>query len=192
MSSMEVSEGNRPRPPHRVRRIPNFRLSTKPSRLLPAALEVFSTTSFQEARVDQISSKLGLTKTVIYEHFSSKRELFDRVIDEYCLPDDLEIDPPEASLTQVFGSFPAHKVLKIVLREWCELPGIGNQYLAAVTAKLSSKLRKLDADTARQLAISALAPLVMEMLLAVEARNDQTFSTTASQPLDTRPEGRLR
>lgn len=44
--------------------------------LLHAARSVFATEGFQHATMETVASEAGITKPVLYQHFSSKRELF--------------------------------------------------------------------------------------------------------------------
>jgi AcrR family transcriptional regulator len=40
------------------------------------ALDVFATTGFHEASMDDVAEAAGVTKPVLYQHFGSKRELY--------------------------------------------------------------------------------------------------------------------
>ena len=44
--------------------------------LLHAALSVFAQEGFQTATMESVATEAGVTKPVLYQHFSSKRELF--------------------------------------------------------------------------------------------------------------------
>lgn len=44
--------------------------------LLQAARSVFATEGFQSATMETVANEAGITKPVLYQHFSSKRELF--------------------------------------------------------------------------------------------------------------------
>ncbi|MEM7141079.1 MAG: TetR/AcrR family transcriptional regulator [Actinomycetota bacterium] len=44
--------------------------------LLDAALSVFAAEGFQTATMEAVATEAGVTKPVLYQHFSSKRELF--------------------------------------------------------------------------------------------------------------------
>lgn len=44
--------------------------------LLHAARSVFATEGFQSATMETVAAEAGITKPVLYQHFSSKRELF--------------------------------------------------------------------------------------------------------------------
>ena len=51
--------------------------------ILDAALEVFSERGFSEASLDDVAARGGISKTLIYEHFGSKRELQIALLDTY-------------------------------------------------------------------------------------------------------------
>ncbi|MDX6587338.1 MAG: hypothetical protein QOI31_1811 [Solirubrobacterales bacterium] len=51
--------------------------------ILEAALAVFSERGFSEASLDDVANRGGISKALIYEHFSSKRELQVVLLDTY-------------------------------------------------------------------------------------------------------------
>jgi AcrR family transcriptional regulator len=51
--------------------------------ILESALEAFSERGFSEASLDDVAARGGVSKALIYEHFSSKRELQLAVLDTY-------------------------------------------------------------------------------------------------------------
>jgi len=53
------------------------------SAILEAALEVFSERGFSEASLDDVATRGGISKALIYEHFGSKRELQVVLLDTY-------------------------------------------------------------------------------------------------------------
>lgn len=59
-------------------RAPGVRLPAARRRrqLLDVALDVFATKAFHEASMDDVAEAAGVTKPVLYQHFSSKRELY--------------------------------------------------------------------------------------------------------------------
>jgi len=48
--------------------------------LLDVALEVFGGTGYHATSMDQVAAAAGVTKPVLYQHFSSKNELFGEVV----------------------------------------------------------------------------------------------------------------
>lgn len=157
--------------PAGTRRIPNFRLRSTPERLLAAALEEFASQRFDTVRVENVTRRLGLTKSALYAHFPTKRALFDGVIEQFCLPDDF-VQVKEQALAAALAADPARRVLQIVLREWPSTPEIGLRYLDAVVAKVTSRAAAPDADAARRMVRSALLPVMMDLLFSLPAATD--------------------
>jgi AcrR family transcriptional regulator len=50
--------------------------------ILDTARELFAAQGYEGTSIDMIAAAAGLTKGACYHHFASKRDLFDRVIDE--------------------------------------------------------------------------------------------------------------
>jgi AcrR family transcriptional regulator len=51
--------------------------------ILAAALEVFSEGGYHETTLDAVAARAAVSKALIYEHFSSKRELHRALLDRY-------------------------------------------------------------------------------------------------------------
>ena len=51
--------------------------------ILAAALEAFSSSDFHETSLEAVAERAGVSKALIYEHFSSKRELHAAVLETY-------------------------------------------------------------------------------------------------------------
>jgi AcrR family transcriptional regulator len=51
--------------------------------ILDAALEVFSVSDFHATSLEAVAERAGVSKALIYEHFSSKRELHGAVLETY-------------------------------------------------------------------------------------------------------------
>jgi AcrR family transcriptional regulator len=66
---------------HRPRR--RLSLADRRAAILRAALEVFAERGFHEASLDDVASRGGISKALIYEHFASKRELQRELLDTY-------------------------------------------------------------------------------------------------------------
>ena len=64
---------------------PRRRLSAPDRRaaILDDALEIFSARGFNEASLDDVAARGGISKALIYEHFSSKRELQLALLDTF-------------------------------------------------------------------------------------------------------------
>ena len=52
------------------------------SRLLEAALEMFSQNGYEGTNIRELSASLGLGKSSLYRHFESKEEIWNAMIDE--------------------------------------------------------------------------------------------------------------
>lgn len=52
------------------------------SRLLEAALELFSQNGYAGTNIRELSASLGLGKSSLYRHFESKEEIWDAMLDE--------------------------------------------------------------------------------------------------------------
>jgi AcrR family transcriptional regulator len=65
--------------------VPKRRLSAADRReaILAAALEVFSERGFHEGSLDDVATRNGVSKALIYEHFASKRELHQALLEMY-------------------------------------------------------------------------------------------------------------
>ena len=72
-SSPEAKSENRARLPRDERR----------SQLLAAALEVFTTSGYHAAAMDEIADRANVSKPVLYQHFPSKLELYLAVLDQH-------------------------------------------------------------------------------------------------------------
>ena len=61
---------------------PKRRLTAEERRtgILDAALAVFSERGYHDASIDEIAGEAGVSKALIYEHFSSKQELYGELI----------------------------------------------------------------------------------------------------------------
>lgn len=58
---------------------------TAPARreqILDVALEVFATTGFHSTSMNDVAEAAGVTKPVLYQHFDSKRALYQALLDE--------------------------------------------------------------------------------------------------------------
>ena len=53
------------------------------SQLLAAALEVFTTSGYHAAAMDEIADRAKVSKPVLYQHFPSKLELYLAVLDQH-------------------------------------------------------------------------------------------------------------
>ena len=104
------------------------------SRLLEAALEMFSQNGYEGTNIRELSASLGLGKSSVYRHFESKEEIWNAMLDEmeayynekFGSPEKLPVTPQNTDelkeLTLRMLDFTVHdkKVImtrKILLRE---------------------------------------------------------------------------
>ena len=75
--------------------------------ILLTALELFSQRGFDAVSVSDIAGKLGITKGALYRHYTSKQDIFEKIVErmyridaerakQYCLPEKLFTDSPES------------------------------------------------------------------------------------------------
>jgi len=64
---------------------PRRRLSAAARRevILDAALDAFAGSGFHETSLDDVARRAGISKALIYEHFASKRELYEALLETY-------------------------------------------------------------------------------------------------------------
>lgn len=64
---------------------PRKRLTAEARRqvILDAALDVYATDGFNEASLDTVARRAGVSKALIYEHFASKQELHSELLELY-------------------------------------------------------------------------------------------------------------
>lgn len=60
------------------------------SRLLEAAMDVFSKKNFSDVTLSEIAEQVGMTKGALYWHFKNKNDLLLQLIEEICLDSDRE------------------------------------------------------------------------------------------------------
>lgn len=51
--------------------------------ILDAALDAFAEGGYRETRLEEVAARAGVSKALIYEHFSSKQELFQEILETY-------------------------------------------------------------------------------------------------------------
>jgi AcrR family transcriptional regulator len=61
---------------------PRLPAAERREQLLAVALSVFSAKGFHHASMNDVADAAGVTKPVLYQHFSSKRELYMALLDE--------------------------------------------------------------------------------------------------------------
>lgn len=61
----------------------NEKSQTARTRILESAIIVFSEKGYDGARVDEIASRAGVNKAMLYYYFNSKEKLFEAIVDNY-------------------------------------------------------------------------------------------------------------
>jgi AcrR family transcriptional regulator len=61
---------------------PRLTANARREQILDVALEVFATAGFHGASMNEVAEAVGVTKPVLYQHFDSKRDLYQALIDE--------------------------------------------------------------------------------------------------------------
>lgn len=120
-----------------------------------AALEVFQELGYDHGRLEDIAKRAGVSKTAVYNHFSSKYALLVATVERVCLP--VLPDPPHqpaVGLEHAFASGPAARVLDIVLAERRSLPQLGPLYYEATLRRL----QQWPNVTSREQAVALLQP----------------------------------
>ena len=51
---------------------------------MQAAIEVFTSTGYHNSAMDDIAARAGISKPILYQHFSGKRELYLGLLDNSC------------------------------------------------------------------------------------------------------------
>src|SRR5438270_5047268 len=55
----------------------------RPGELLDAAVRVFASKGYRNARLDDVAAEAGVTKGAVYHHFDNKEELLVRALDHH-------------------------------------------------------------------------------------------------------------
>ena len=61
---------------------PRLTANARREQILDVALEVFASAGFHGASMNEVAEAVGVTKPVLYQHFDSKRDLYQALIDE--------------------------------------------------------------------------------------------------------------
>lgn len=61
---------------------PRLPAAERREQLLQVALETFAANGFHETSMNEVAEAAGVTKPVLYQHFASKKALYDELVDE--------------------------------------------------------------------------------------------------------------
>jgi AcrR family transcriptional regulator len=87
----------------------NNEISTK-DRILDSAIELFSQKGFSETPTRKLSQKSGITVSSLYNHYQSKEEILDRILQLYKEERNKQKLPDEA-LEQIVMSYTPYQIL---------------------------------------------------------------------------------
>jgi AcrR family transcriptional regulator len=154
--------------------------------ILDAALRTFAANGYDGAAMDEIAAAAGISKAVVYDHVSSKRELYTQLLD--AIRDDLEraversLAPAgltgearvRAAVTAVFRYVQEHKeasrLLLLELRG-ANVSQVGRQLEERITDELAGTLGDepalFDGHPARTRQLRILAELLKSSVLGV-------------------------
>ncbi len=119
-------------------------------KLLDAALTAFLSNGFAAARVEDIAKAAGISKGAVYLHYPTKEALFRGVVDAgvispLVLAEDVVADSRGSAadlLAEVlhtnlieFWESPSSAVIKLVVAESQQFPGLAEEFYSAVTAR---------------------------------------------------------
>ena len=131
---------------------PKFRRrkADRPGEILGAAMAVFAEKGFAAARLDEIAARAGVSKGALYLYFETKEELFRAVVEQALAPNILTVRAmiaahpgpfPDllrlfaAQLTQIVETLPIGGVVKMVIGEARNFPGIARVYHDALVSQ---------------------------------------------------------
>lgn len=132
-------------------------------RLVEAAAEVFGTTGFHNATVDDIVERANMARTTFYEYFDSKEQLFQATLapfaaairDHAVTLESLRADAATRAGWDLWvrGFVDLYAENATLVRAWTEaevvgtdLGILGEEALGAMTAQIATALRASDAD----------------------------------------------
>jgi AcrR family transcriptional regulator len=146
--------------------------------ILEAALGAFASSGYDGAAMDEIAAAAGISKAVVYDHVSSKRELYTLLLDEICgdLVGVVEIalEPAEPRgeervriATDAFFAFvedrPQASRLLLLELQGATVSSIGRELEERLVASIAARLdeaRLLDGHVDRERHLRILAELL--------------------------------
>jgi AcrR family transcriptional regulator len=89
-----------------------MRAPERRAQLLDAARRVFGTAGFHSVSMDDVAERAGVTKPILYDHFSSKKDLYLALLDaDLAVLHDMvkeALDSPEGNRARIQASFQAY------------------------------------------------------------------------------------
>jgi AcrR family transcriptional regulator len=116
-------------------------------RIFAAAIDEFARHGIAGARIDRIADRAGANKQLIYAHFGSKQELFDRVISDQVarFHEEVHLDPNDvpAFAGEAFDFFTENPDV-VRLGMWHSLePAQAGQPVEAIERSIKQRIRVL-------------------------------------------------
>ena len=89
-----------------------MRAPERRAQLLDAARRVFGTSGFHSVSMDDVAERAGVTKPILYDHFSSKKDLYLALLDaDLAVLHDMvkeALDSPQGNRARIKASFQAY------------------------------------------------------------------------------------
>jgi AcrR family transcriptional regulator len=79
-----------------VRRLPR---SQRREQILAAATKAFAGKGFAATGLDDVAAEAGVTRVILYRHFESKTDLYQAVLDRFCVILSANVDHPVGGFT---------------------------------------------------------------------------------------------
>jgi len=124
--------------------------------ILESALEVFSERGFSEASLDDVATRGGISKALIYEHFDSKRDLQIALLDTYMH------DMIEAVVSAVAAADTDEARLRAGLESFLVFASERPAVLRLLTRNVSDPVAGEAIDRLREEAASAIASIMAQ------------------------------
>ncbi|MGH9914767.1 MAG: TetR family transcriptional regulator [Pyrinomonadaceae bacterium] len=124
------------------------RKEARPGEILAAALECFAERGFAATRLSDVATRAGVTKGTLYLYFKSKEDLFEAVVRAAIVPNIARFEEMVATSSESAGRlleqilmmlmervsiFPVGGIIKLVIAEASNFPGLARFYLNEVT-----------------------------------------------------------
>jgi AcrR family transcriptional regulator len=143
-------------------------------RIFAAAIDEFARHGIAGARIDRIAQRAGANKQLIYAHFGSKQELFDRVISDQVarFHEEVHLDPNDvpAFAGEAFDFFTDNPDV-VRLGMWHSLePAQDGRLVEAIERSIKQRLRVLRKARSEARIDTAIAPEELLVMIYALAR----------------------
>ena len=127
--------------------------------IIKTARKLFSEYSYLGVSMNDIAKKLNITKAALYYHFTSKTEIYTKVLDEV-------FDNLSLSITEAFDEKTTDKKLRKLIKNYLDFGFKEKNLIKALMLKLSpddSQIKKYIIQSREQTA-DLIQPLIKEMI----------------------------